>query len=124
MNIEDFRDYCLSFPGSEEKMPFEKFFHGKHTFLAFYVHGRMFCFFDVDKFDECTVKCPPQQIDELKATYRAVGAPYNLSARYWISIRFDGDLPDDALKKLIRQSYDIVAASLSKRERETLNDIP
>ena len=116
MNIEDFRNYCLSFPGSEEKMPFEKFFHGKHAFPAFYVHGRMFCFFDINQFDECTVKCPLQQVDELKATYQAVGDPYNLSPRYWISIRFGQDLPDDVLMRLVRQSYEIVAAEDTKRK--------
>lgn len=42
MDIEGFRTYCLSLPGSEEKTSFEKFFHGKHSFLAFYVNEKCF----------------------------------------------------------------------------------
>lgn len=105
MNIEDFRTYCLSFPGTEEKMPFEKFFHGRHAFLAFYAGGKMFCFLDIDSFDQCTVKCPPEQIDELKASYAAIGDPYNLSDRHWISVHFGEYVPDDKLKQLLRQAY-------------------
>lgn len=115
MNIEEFREYCLSFPETEEKMPFEKFFHGKHSFLAFYVHGRIFCFFDVDRFDECTVKYPPQRIGELKAAYQSVGKPYNLNPVYWISVRFGEDMPDGVLKQVVRQSYETVAGERTKK---------
>lgn len=108
MNVEEFRNYCLSLPGSEEKMPFEKFFHGTHSFLAFYVAGKMFCFFDIDAFDCCTVKCLPYRIEELKTEYNAIGEPYNMSPRHWISIRFNDDVDDALLKKFVRESYDIV----------------
>lgn len=107
MDIETFREYCLSLPGSSEKMPFEKFFHGKHSFLAFYVNGRMFCYFDIDQFDQCNIRCSPGQADELKAVYRAVGRPYNLSPKHWISIRFNEDVSDDELKQFIRHSYEL-----------------
>lgn len=108
MNIEDFTTYCLSLPGSEAKMPFEKFFHGKHSFLAFYVNRKMFCYFDIDKFDQCTIKCNPEEIEELSATYESVTPPYNCDPKYWISIKFNEDMPDQEIKRLVRQSYDIV----------------
>lgn len=107
MDIETFRNFCLSLPGCTEKMPFEKFFHGKHSFLAFYVAGRMFCYFDIDKFDKCNIRCKPEQIDMLEAVYEAVGRPYNLSPGHWISVAFNEDVADDELKSLVRQSYDI-----------------
>lgn len=108
MNIEEFRTYCLSFPGSTEKMPFEKFFHGKHSFLAFYVNKKMFCYFDIDKFDCCTIKCPPEEIENLTEIYDSVSRPYNCNPKYWISIKFNEDMPDDEIKHLVRQSYEIV----------------
>ena len=37
--------------------------------MAFYVGGRIFCFFDIDRFDTCTIKCDLEQADELKARY-------------------------------------------------------
>ncbi len=110
MNTEDFRTYCLSLGDVQEKMPFEKFFRGRHSFLAFYVNGRMFCFYDIDRFDACTIKCLPSEIDELKAAYQAVGAPYNLSPKHWISIRFNDDMPEAKLKQLVSQSYKLAMA--------------
>ena len=50
MNIEDYRDYCLSLGKDvEEKLPFTAFRYASGV-LAFYVHGHMFAFFDCDDF--------------------------------------------------------------------------
>jgi len=108
MNIEEFREFCLSLPYSSEKLPFQAF-RGAQSILAFYVQGRIFGFFDIDRFNACTIKCNPNQIDELKARYMAVGAPYNMSPKHWISIRFDDDMPDDEIKRWVRNSYNIVS---------------
>lgn len=107
MNIEDFRSYCLSFPDVEERMPFERFFRGKHHFLAFYVQGKMFCYFDIDKFDQCSIKCLPEEIEELAATYDSISRPYNSNPKYWISVKFHGDVPDKELMQLVKLSYEI-----------------
>lgn len=117
MNVEDFRNYCLSFPGCEEKMPFEKFFRGRRHFLVFYVHGKMFCYFDIDRFDHCTIKCPPEDIEELAADYNAVIRPYNADPKYWISLKFNDDMPDNELRRLVRQSYEIVGKAARKRKK-------
>ena len=46
MNIEDYREYCLSLGTDiEEKLPFQKFKSGEGV-LVFYVSGHMFSFFD------------------------------------------------------------------------------
>ena len=46
LNIEDYREYCLSLGEDiEEKLPFQKFKNGEGV-LVFYVMGHMFSFFD------------------------------------------------------------------------------
>lgn len=107
MNIEEFREYCLSLPGSSEKMPFQAF-RAAQSILAFYVGGKIFCFFDIDAFDTCTLKCSPNMIDELKARYMAVSTPYNMSRKYWISIRFNDDMPDNEIKYWTKKSYELL----------------
>ena len=72
MDIESFREYCLSLPGSSEKMPFEKSFRGKHSFLAFYVNGHMFCFFDIDRFDQCNLRCTSDRICLLMSLHSGI----------------------------------------------------
>ena len=83
MNIEEYRDYCLSLGADvEEKFPFVKFKNGDGV-LVFYVSGHMFCFFDINDFQVVSLKCQPERIDELKAEYDCVGNPYNESPKHW-----------------------------------------
>ena len=52
MNIEDYRDYCLSLGTDvEEKLPFVQFKNGEGV-IVFYVCGHMFCFFDLNDFQD------------------------------------------------------------------------
>ncbi len=113
MDIEDFRAFCLSLPESSERMPFQAF-KSARSILAFYIGGKIFCFFDIDRFESCTVKCEPARIDELKIRYHAVGDPYNMSRRHWIGIRFNDDMPDRKIKQLVRDSYDLVRCGTTK----------
>lgn len=84
MNIEDYRDYCLSLgDGIEEKFPFIKFKNGEGV-LVFYVCGHMFSYFDCDDFKVISLKCQPERIEELKAEYDCIGNPYNKSPKHWI----------------------------------------
>ncbi len=116
MNIEEFRDYCLSLPGAHEGTPFRKF-PGAQSVLVFFVGDKMFCYFDMDRFDACTIKCDPGRIDGLRERYQAVGDPYNGNPKYWISVRFNDDMPDGEVEALVRDSYDLVAAKARKRDR-------
>lgn len=111
MNCETFREFCFSLPGVTEKMPFQAF-PATRSILAFYVGNKIFCFFDIDRFDACTVKCTPEEIVELKEQYRAVDAPYNMNRKYWIDIRFNDDMADLKIEHWVRKSYDIIRHSL------------
>ena len=129
MNIEEFREYCLSLPDTTEATPFEKFFASKasqraersrgkffakrsgkaeRTILVFYVGGHMFCYFNVDDFSNITIKCDPAEMAEMKEHYESVSDPFNGDERYWISVQPNMDLPDNELKELVRKSYEIV----------------
>ncbi len=107
MNVEELRDYCLSLSDTTEKMPFQAFKAAK-SILAFYINGHIYCYFDIDRFDECTIKCVPTQIATLEERYSAVGAPYNMNHKYWIGVKFNSDMPDNKIFELIRQSYELV----------------
>ena len=108
MNVEEFRNYCLSLPDVTEATPFEKFSRGKYTILVFYINSHMFCYFNIDEFSNITIKCDPTKIVELKEMYQAVCEPFNGDKRYWISVQPNLDLSDENLKALVRQSYEIV----------------
>ena len=89
MNIEDYREFCLSLGDDvEEKLPFTAF-HYASGVLVFYVHGHMFSFFDCDHFNVITLKCQ--------------------SPKHWLGIDTN-TAPDDLLQELTRNSYEIVKA--------------
>ena len=69
MNIEDYREFCLSLGEDiEEKLPFQKFKNGEGV-LVFYVAGHMFSFFDCNDFSVISLKCQPERIEDLKAQF-------------------------------------------------------
>lgn len=121
MNIEDFRTYCLSFRGVHEKMPFEKAASEyDRNLLVFCIADKWFCFVNIDVFDFCNLKCPPEQTEELREKYEGIRPGYHMNKKHWISVYFDKDILDQTIKELVKQSYDIVKASLSKKEKEAL----
>lgn len=122
MNIEEYRNYCLSFKGVHDKMPFEKAASEyDRNLVVFYVADKWFCFMNVDAFDFCTIKCRPEQIEILQDQYEGVKPGYHMNKKYWISVYFNKDVPDETIRELVKQSYDIVAGSLSKKEKEELD---
>ena len=121
MNIESFRDYCLSFKGVHDKMPFGKAISEyDRNVLVFCVLNKWFCFVNIDVFDFCNLKYPPEQVEELQERYEGIRPGYHMNKKHWISVCFGLDVPDRKIKELVRQSYDTVVASLTKKEREVL----
>lgn len=124
MNIEDFRTYCLSFQGAHDKMPFGKAVSEyDRNLLVFYVADKWFCFVNVDLFDFCSIKCSSEQIIDITERYEGIKPGYHMNKKHWISVYFNKDVPDKTIKELVRQSYEIVAASLSKKGKETLRNM-
>lgn len=102
-------------------MPFEKATtEYDRNLLVFYVLDKWFCFVNIDVFDFCNIKCPTEQIEELQERYEGIKPGYHMNKKHWISVYFNTDVPDRTIKELVRQSYDIVVASLSKKEKEML----
>lgn len=121
MNIEDFRNYCLSLKGVTDKMPFTKATSKyDRDLLVFCVADKWFCFVNIDGFDFCDLKHDPDEITDLQERYDGIRPGWHMNKKFWISVYFNSDVPDDMLLRLVRQSYDIVVASLPKKVRDNL----
>ena len=114
MDIEAFRTFCLSFPDTHEGMPFQGFFKNSRSILVFYVGKKMYCFFDVDQFDYCTLICDPGAIETLREQ-NGIKKPFNLSWKHWISVGLNGSVSDEMVQDLVKKSYALVSAGLSKK---------
>ncbi len=121
MNIEEFREYCLSFKGVIEKMPFpnvpDKY---SRDVLCFYVSDKWFCYVNVEIFDFCCIKCKPEESVELQVLHTGIKPGWHMNKKYWISVYFNQDVDDSKIKELVKKSYDIIVKSLTKKERENL----
>ena len=40
-----------------------------------------------------------------------------MNKRHWISVTLDGSVPDDVLRELVEDSYDLVVSTLTARQR-------
>ena len=121
MNVEEFREYCLSLKGVEEKMPFVNVADRySRDVLCFYVGDKWFCFVNVEVFDFCCIKCDPVESGELQACYMGVKPGWHMNKRHWISVYFNRDGSDEMVRKLVKKSYDMVVKCLNRKERERL----
>lgn len=116
MNIEKFREYCLSFPGTTEGLPFDE------TTLVFYVKGKMFTLTDIDAFEYINLKCNPEIAVRLREEHESVIPGYHMNKKHWNSVRMDGKIPDTTLEEWIRESYRLVVATLPKKTQRELQD--
>ncbi|MEM6299979.1 MAG: MmcQ/YjbR family DNA-binding protein [Bacteroidota bacterium] len=116
MNIEEFRDFCLSFPATTEDMPFD------NKVLTFKVLGKIFALTDIDAFDSINLKCDPEVAEELRAKYPSVQPGYHMNKKHWNTIILDGELDDRQLRHWIRHSYEKVVAGMPKKDREALKE--
>lgn len=111
MDIESFRQYCLSFSDVTEEFPF-----GPET-LVFKVKGKMFALTDVDLFESINLKTDPDEAIELRERYPAVQPGYHMNKKHWNTIIMDNSIPDRVIKEWIDISYKLVRSSLPKSQR-------
>lgn len=52
----------------------------------------MFTTTDIESYSSLSVKCNPEVIEALKATYPAMKEPSYFSKKHWISIEMDGSI--------------------------------
>jgi predicted DNA-binding protein (MmcQ/YjbR family) len=115
MNARELRDWCLGQNGAIEEFPFTL----EHS--VFKVHGKMFALSALGREPlEVSVKCEPELAVELRNSYPAIRPGYHLNKRHWNTITLDGSLPDQLVRDLIEDSYDLVVSGLPKRVQAEL----
>ncbi|MBO5188356.1 MAG: MmcQ/YjbR family DNA-binding protein [Alistipes sp.] len=102
MDIVDFSEYCLSLPEVEECLPFDE------VTLVFKVGGKMFAVVGLDNPIGFVVKCDPERAILLRDRYEQVKAAFHFNKRHWNSLRFEGRMSDEQLRREILHSYLLV----------------
>ncbi|MEH1006202.1 MmcQ/YjbR family DNA-binding protein [Winogradskyella sp. ECml5-4] len=119
MNIEDYRNYCLSKKEVTEHFPFDE------DTLVFKVLGKMFALASLKRWENgeafINLKCDPEYAQELRAEYDSIKPGYHMHKQQWNSVYVHSrELSVQLIKELIDHSYDMVVKGLPKKLRETL----
>lgn len=114
MDIETYRDFCLSLPHTEEGFPFDM------NTLVFKVAGKMFALLDVDNFESVNIKCDPEKAIMLRERYQAVSPGYHMNKKHWNTVLINGDVSGDLLLTWTKESYRLVVKGLSGKVKAEL----
>jgi predicted DNA-binding protein (MmcQ/YjbR family) len=115
MDPTDLRAWCLGRPGAVEEFPF------RPGVSVFKVAGKMFALSALEQVPlTVSVKCEPDLAVALRDSYDAIRPGYHLNKRHWNTVTLDTGLPDQLVRDMIEDSYDLVVSALPKRTREQL----
>jgi predicted DNA-binding protein (MmcQ/YjbR family) len=109
MSFDAIREYCLSLPHTDEIVQWE-------NDLLLRIGGKMFTVLSLDAAApyRMSFKCTPEEFAELIERDGIDPAPY--VARYhWVALKSFDALPQAELKRLIRDSYEMVKGKLPKK---------
>ena len=55
------------------------------------------------------MKCDPQWRDMWRQAYKSVLPAYHMNKKHWNSLILDGTIPEDDIRRMIAESYDLCA---------------
>ena len=119
---EEALEYGLSFPDTYVETPF----HDTNWQLV-RVKGSKKAFlwiYEKDGYINLNVKADREWRDYWRSAFRSVIAGYHQKKEHWNTIILDGSVPDDAIKTMIRESYEIITDNPTKRIYEAVKKIP
>ena len=119
MNVEQYREYCLSKKGVTESFPFDQ------TTLVFKVMGKMFALCGLERQPfQVNLKCDPERSITLREEHEpSIMGAYHMSKLHWNTVVPNTSFSDELFYELIDHSYDLVVKGLTKKIREELNSL-
>ena len=119
---EEALTYGLSFPDTYQEAPFHdpnwqlvRVKKSKKAFLWSY---------EKDGYININLKVDAEWRDLWRKTYKAVLPAYHQNKEHWNTVILDGSIPDDVIKRMIAESYDLVTDSPTKRIYEAVKKFP
>lgn len=107
----------MSLPGVEEAFPFDE------NVLVFKVMGKLFALTNVEEFSGINLKCDPAKAIELRTEYEDIKPGYHMNKQHWNTVNPNGALDDNHIYSMIKDSYDLVVAGLSRKLKAELDEM-
>ena len=117
MNIETYREYCLSKKEVTESFPFDE------TTLVMKVLNKMFALTDLEDEFKISLKCDPEKAVELRESYDFIVPAWHFNKKHWNTIIINDSISDRFIKELIDHSYDIVISKMTKKDQKRISEL-
>jgi len=112
MNTETLRSICLQLPQAKEEIKWEKD-------LVFSLAGKMFCVTSFEEPFKASFKGPDEAFEEMCLRQGFVPAPYMARAK-WVLVSNDSGLSKNDWEAFVEQSYHLIKAKLTKKQKKDL----
>lgn len=121
MNIESYRNYCITKKGVTEDFPFDE------DTLVFKVMGKLFALTSLKEWEagnpSINLKCEPDWAEELRAQFDAIYPGYHMSKKHWNTVALNKDVSDKIILGLIDHSYKLVISGMTKKLQNEWKDL-
>lgn len=119
---EEALNYGLSFPDTYKEAPF----HDANWQLVRYrVNKKAFLWtYERNGYINLNVKVDPEKAYFWRRIYKSVIPGYHQNKDHWNTLILDGSIPDNDIRLMIAESYDLVSDCPSKRIYEAVKKIP
>jgi predicted DNA-binding protein (MmcQ/YjbR family) len=105
----------MGFTGAEEVYPF-----GAET-AVFKVRGKIFAIAALRREPaSISLKCEPDLAAQLRNDHAAITPGYHLNKRHWNTVVDDGSLPEQLMRDMVEDSYDLIVSAMPKRVQAEL----
>ncbi len=122
MTREEILSFGMSFPATYTEAPFRdtnwqlvRVKGSKKVFLWTYMR---------EGYLNINIKVNPEWRDFWRNAYESVIPGWHQNKEHWNTVIIDGTIPDDDIKRMISESYEIITDSPTKRIYEAVKKIP
>ena len=115
MNLEELCTYCLQKKGTSIDFPFDD------VTMVIKVGDKMFILIAINNDPlRINLKCDPFIAEGLRERYDAVAPGYHMNKKHWNTVIMNNTIPDDIIKEMIDDSYELVFSKLTKQNKELI----
>ena len=115
MDLPSAIEHCLSLHGAEETTPF-----GPEV-LVYKVGGKMLAATQPDEVpSRMNLKCDPDRAIALRDQHEGIIPGYHMNKKHWNTVLLDGSVPTELMRTMIAESYALVVAGMTRKQREEL----
>lgn len=112
---EEILRFCLLFPDTYQDAPFHdenwqlvRYEKNKKAFAWTYYRNGQLC---------VNVKVDPEWRDVWRQEYPSVIPGYHQNKEHWNTLILDGSIPDEEVKRMIAESYDLIRGNKKHKKR-------